>query len=211
MANFDFDKRQIKNIVFDVGSILVGYRWLDMFADHGIDAETAHIVGRGFFDSPYWNKYDAGLITTSELVDRFCETRPEYEAEARWFIDNAIQMRVLRPRVYEEVKKLKDNGYKLYILSNYSHDLFELHTSDLPFREWMDGEMVSYKVNVTKPDPKIYELTRDEFSIVPEESLFFDDRLENVEGAKVVGFNAIHVEDGDEEFLLDCLYELNNI
>jgi len=210
MINFEFDKDKIKNIVFDVGSILIGYRWQDMFADNGYDEKTATAVGKGFFESPNWQLYDAGIITTNELVDRFSKANPEYEAEARWFINNAIQMRVLRPEIWEEVKKLKDNGYKLYILSNYSKDLFELHTNDLPFRQWMDGEMVSYMVNVTKPDPKIYELTRDKFSIKPEESLFFDDRLENVDGAKEVGFNAIHIEDGSVKLLLECLMELNN-
>lgn len=205
MYNIDFDVDKIKNLVFDVGGILIGYRWIDMFKDHGTDSDTALRVGKGLFDSPDWRLYDAGLISSQELIDRFCDRNPDLEEEARWFLDNAIQMRVLRPRVYEEVKRLKEKGYKIYILSNYSYDLFELHTKDLPFRNWTDGELVSYMVNVVKPEKEIYEIISDRFSIEPSESVFFDDRHDNVEGAKACGFNGIHIIDENEELLINYL------
>lgn len=208
MAKYDFEISKIKNLVFDVGSILIGYRWEDMFRDHGTDKEKALAIGKGIFDSPNWTKYDAGLITGKELIDAFCESYPEYEEEARWFLDNAIQMRVPRPRVYEEVKRLKDKGYKLYVLSNYSHDLYELHTKDLPFRNMMDGEVVSYMIHCTKPDKGIYEYLLSKYELDAKECLFFDDRLENVEGARNCGLNAVHIKDESEEILLEYLKEL---
>lgn len=208
MVEFDFDKNKIKNIVFDVGGILVGYRWEEMFNDHGTDSRTAFAIGTGIFDHPNWNKYDAGLITGKQLIDAYCEEHPEYEEEARWFLDNAILMRVLRPKVYEEVKRLKDKGYKLFILSNYSRDLFELHTGDLPFRNWMDGEVVSYMMHCTKPEKGIYEYLLNTHSLNAEECLFFDDRKVNTEGAKACGLNAIHIKDESEELLLEYLKEL---
>lgn len=205
MSKLGFDVTKIKNIVFDVGGILVGYRWVDMFKDHGTDKDTALAVGKGLFDSPNWKLYDSGLISSKELIDRFCDENPHLEEEARWFLDNAIQMRVLRPRVYEQVQRLKDKGYKIYILSNYSHDLFELHTGDLPFRNLTDGELVSYMVNKIKPNKEIYEALVEKFSIIPEESVFFDDRLDNVEGSIKSGFNGIHIINEDEELLLEYL------
>lgn len=208
MAKYDFDISKIKNLVFDVGSILVGYRWEDMFRDHGTDKEKALAIGKGIFDSPNWTKYDAGLITGKELIDAFCESYPEYEEEARWFLGNAIQMRVPRPRVYEHVHRLKEKGYKLYIVSNYSHDLYELHTKDLPFRQMMDGEVVSYMIHCTKPDKGIYEYLLRTYELDAKECLFFDDRLENVEGARDCGLNSVHINDGSEDILLEYLKEL---
>lgn len=205
---FDFDKDNIKNLVFDVGSVLIGYRWRDMFKDHGTDPEIALAVGRGIFDHPNWKLFDSGIISGKELIDSYCDAHPEYAEDARWFIENAIQMRVIRPRVYEELIRLKDKGYKLYILSNYSQELYELHTADLPFRELMDGELVSYMVHALKPDKEIYNILLERFDLVPEESLFFDDRLENVEGAKKLSINALHVKDESEELLLSYLKEL---
>jgi len=203
--DLSFNVKEIKNIVFDVGSILVGYRWMDMFADHGTDPDTALAVGKGLFDSPNWKLYDAGLISSQELIDRFCITYPHLEEEARWFLKNAIQMRVLRPRVYKELERLKGKGYKLYILSNYSHDLFELHTSDLPFRKMMDGELVSYMINEVKPERAIYEELLRRFNLNPKETVFFDDRLENTKGAEALGIIGIHIENESEELLLRYL------
>lgn len=205
MENFDFEINNIKNLVFDVGGILVGYRWEDMFADHGVDEETALKIGKGFFESDNWSLYDSGIITTKQLLDGFCEQFPELSEEATWFLDNAIQMRVKRPRVYEKLNTLKAKGYKIYILSNYSKDLFEIHTGDLPFRKITDGEMVSYMVGAVKPDRKIYEELINRFELDPVETVFFDDRLDNIEGAKKHGIKGIHIEEQDEDLLISYL------
>lgn len=205
MENFDFEINNIKNLVFDVGGILVGYRWEDMFADHGVDEETALKIGKGFFESDNWSLYDSGIITTKQLLDGFCEQFPELSEEATWFLDNAVQMRVKRPRVYEKLNTLKAKGYKIYILSNYSKDLFELHTGDLPFRKITDGEMVSYMVGAVKPDRKIYEELINRFELDPVETVFFDDRLDNIEGAKKHGIKGIHIEEQDEDLLISYL------
>lgn len=199
------DTSKIKNIIFDVGGILIGFRWLEMFADHGTDKETAERIGKGFFNNPNWQKMDAGLIMLPELIDDFCERHPDLEEDARWFLGNAVQMRVERPRVWEEVKRLKEKGYKLYILSNYGSELFEQHTGDLPFRALMDGAVVSYQVNYTKPDKAIYEHLLNKYSLNGEESIFFDDMKENVESARRCGINAVHIENQSEEMLIDWL------
>lgn len=204
-VKLEFDINNIKNIVFDVGSVLIGYRWEDMFADHGTDRSVAQAVGRGLFDSPNWKLFDSGHISLQELIDRFCVEHPDLEEEVRWFIDNAIQMRVIRPRVYAELNRLKDKGYKLYILSNYSYELYELHTSDLPFRKIMDGELVSYMIKELKPNIAIYEELVNRFNLNPTETVFFDDRLENAKGAEAVGIKGVHIENESEELLLDYL------
>lgn len=198
-------KTKIKNLIFDVGGILIGYRWEDMFKDHGTDVEIAQRIGHGIFDSDDWDRFDSGLIDSDVLLENFCRENPDLKDDATWFFHNAILMRVLRPRVYEELVRLKEKGYKLYILSNYSEELFELHTSDLPFRKLMDGEMVSYMVNVTKPKSGIYEAIRDRFNLRPEESVFFDDRIENVSAAEEFGFMGCHIKDQSEELLLSIL------
>ena len=205
MVSFDFDVKKIKNLVFDVGGILLGYRWEDMFKDHGTDREKALRIGRGLFDSEDWTLYDSGFISTKELIDRFCIKYPDLEEEARWFLNNAILMRVPREKVYEELEIIKEKGYKISLLSNYSQELFELHTSDLPFRKITDGELVSYMVKTVKPNREIYEILRDRFSLNPIESVFFDDREDNVNGAIACGFNGVHIKDQSEELLLEYL------
>ena len=54
-----------------------------------------------------------------------------------------------------------------------------------------DGGVFSWKEKCMKPDPEIYEILLKRYKIVPEQALFFDDRPENVEGARKVGINGV--------------------
>ena len=68
-----------------------------------------------------------------------------------------------------------------------------MHTKGAKFLNVLDGGVVSYQVHVLKPDREIYEILLEKYSLKAEECLFFDDRMDNVEGAKKVGIQAIQV------------------
>ena len=199
---------QMKNIIFDVGNVLIGYRWREMCLDEGWDEEKTERIGRGFFLNPKWSDVDAGLVSVDEVVEDVARQYPAYREEARWFFENGEKMTVGRPRVWELVKKLKEKGYGIYLLSNYSEKLFRMHTEGLPFWESVDGYVVSYEIHVIKPNPPIYEHLLQKYCLKAEECLFFDDRPENTEAAENLGMEAVTVVDGSEEFLLRELKKL---
>lgn len=198
----------MKNIIFDVGSVLIGYRWKDMCLEAGWEEEKADKIGRGFFDSPLWPDFDAGLVTTEELIGSVAEKYPDLEEDARWFIGSGKKMVIERPRIWELMRKLKEKGYGIYLLSNYSEELFALHTTDLPFWEFVDGGVISYQIRQIKPNPKIYQHLMQKYGLKPEECIFFDDREENTEGARRLGMQAVTVVDGSEELLAEELGKL---
>ena len=101
----------MKNIIFDIGSVLIGYRWQDMCRDAGWDKEKADRIGRGFFLNPLWPDFDAGLITTEELIGSVAEEHPGLEKDARWFITGGKKMIVERPKVWELAVRLKEKGF----------------------------------------------------------------------------------------------------
>lgn len=195
----------IKNLIFDAGGVLIGYRWEEMFSEKGISSNIANRIGDGIFHEEGWNKFDAGLITLEEIVDDFCNKNKDIEKETRWFIDNAILMRVKRPRVYEKLRILKEKGYKLFVLSNYSKRLFDLHLNDIGVRELMDGEVISYQIHKLKPEQEIYDELINRYSLNRDECIFFDDREENVNAAIKYGINAVKITDQNEEVLLQEL------
>ncbi len=198
----------MKNIIFDIGSVLIGYRWKDMCLEAGWKEEKADKIGRGFFDSPLWPDFDAGLVTTEELVRSVAEKYPDLEEDARWFIRSGKKMVIERPKIWELMKKLKEKGYGIYLLSNYSEELFALHTTDLPFWEFVDGGVISYQIRQIKPNPPIYQHLMQKYDLKPEECIFFDDREENTEGARRLGIQAVTVVDGSEELLAEELEKL---
>lgn len=198
----------MKNIIFDIGSVLIGYRWRDMCLDAGWDEEKADKVGRAFFLNPLWPDFDAGIVGTKELLASVAKEYPGLEEDARFFITGGKKMTVERPEVWKLAEKLKEKGYRIYLLSNYSEELFTVHTEGLPFLDFADGRVISYEIHEIKPNPAIYEYLLQKYQLKAEECLFFDDRPENTEAARKLGMEAVTVVDGSEELLLRELEKL---
>lgn len=190
----------IKNIIFDVGDVLVEYRWMDMMMDYGLSPEDARRVGTEMFDSYLWaDRLDLGLLTVEEVIREYHKEFPQDGDLIEWFILHGEQMYVPRPEVWEKVARLKRKGYKIYILSNYSEYLFKKHTDGASFWPYIDGKVVSYEIHKGKPDPEIYHHLLNQYAIKPEESLFLDDRAENIAAAEKLGIHGIQVT--SREFL----------
>lgn len=191
--------KKYKNIIFDVGNVLLSYRWRAMLTDYGLSLDEAERVGHEMFDCPekIWSKFDLGIETDEQIIEDFEKLYPFDKKPIRWFIEHGEYMEVPRPKIWEAVHQLKNAGYHLYILSNYPESLFKKHTEYADFMNYMDGLMVSYMINKAKPSADIYKALCDKYSLKPEESIFFDDRAENVQGAIDFGMDSELVTDQD--------------
>lgn len=180
----------VKNLIFDVGNVLIEYCWNQMLMDYGVKPEDVETTGREIFDNALWDEFDLGNLPTQEIVERYCKALPQYEDLLRWFFGHLEMMPVMRPDVWERVHALKEKGYRIYLLSNYSEDFFNNHTKDAAFIKDLDGRLVSYEVHLMKPDPAIYQCLLDRYDLKPEESVFFDDRPENTKAAQDLGITS---------------------
>ena len=111
-----------------------------------------------------------------------------------------------REAVWKRMSELKEKGYNIYILSNYSEYLFRKHTEQLPFRKILDGGIVSYQTGAIKPEVEIYTHLLEKYDLDPKECIFFDDIEANVEAAKSVGIKSRLIT--SEEALLKELESL---
>ena len=184
-----------KNIIFDVGDVLLDYRWQQMLMDYGLDEAEAYRVGRELFDDPdgLWHEYDLGVKSQEEIIQEFEQKHPKDAEVIRWFISHGEYMHVARPAIWKLVHQLKEVGYHLYILSNYPEILFRKHTQYADFMDDMEGMVVSYMIHVGKPERVVYQTLCDRYGLNKEECLFFDDRAENVQGAIDFGMRAKRV------------------
>ena len=184
-----------KNIIFDVGDVLLDYRWQQMLMDYGLDESEAYRVGRELFDDPdgLWHEYDLGVKSQEEIIQEFEQKHPKDAEVIRWFISHGAYMHVARPAIWKLVHQLKEAGYHLYILSNYPEILFKKHTQYADFMDDMEGMVVSYMLHVGKPERIVYQTLCDRYGLNKEECLFFDDRAENVQGAIDFGMRAKRV------------------
>lgn len=195
----------IENLIFDVGNVLLEYRWYQMLLDFGLTEEEAQTARPLIFDNKLWNEFDLGNLTTQEIIDRYCVELPQYEELLRWFFGHLELMHVARPDIWKRVHDLKEKGYRIYLLSNYSEDFFNIHTKDADFMNDIDGRLVSYEVHLMKPDPAIYKCLLDKYELKAEESVFFDDRLENTQAAEALGIKSYTIT--SKEYLLSVLNE----
>ena len=196
----------VKNLVFDVGGVLVGFRWPDMLRDHGVPEELLRPFGETVFADPLWLEFDLENVPFEEVKRRYMEKYPEWAELIDWFLTHSELMKVDRPRVWAEIRRLKRKGYRIYLLSNYSSVLLESHIGKAPFLDDLDGQVVSFMIHAIKPDPAIYRELFRRYDLNPEESLFFDDREENCEASRALGMDAVLVT--GEEMLVSYLKAL---
>ncbi len=181
----------IKNLIFDVGGVLIGYRWKEMLTeDFGLSDEKAEEIGHMIFDDPIWRDFDRGCVPVDQLVGHYCKDHPEDEDLIRRFFYGNDKMATEREAVWERMRQLKEKGYGIYILSNYSEYLFKKHTDPMPFRKMLDGGVVSYQIGAVKPEIEIYTHLLEKYGLDPKECVFFDDIKANVEAAKKAGIKS---------------------
>lgn len=184
----------IKNIIFDVGNVLVEYNPDGLMRRLGFDEETLQAVNQAVFQNELWNESDRGVLSPEELLEAFIANNPAYEKEIRQVIDAVGDTISLMPYTVEWVKGLKERGYHLYILSNYAEYTYEKTSHKMEFLPYMDGVVFSYRCKLIKPEKEIYEYICETYGLKPEESVFLDDREDNVQAARNMGMNGIEFE-----------------
>ena len=91
------------------------------------------------------------------------------------------------------LENLKCKNYHCYALSNWSAETFKGMTTEYPFLNKFDGLIISGEEKIVKPNSEIYELAINRFNLIPNESVFIDDNLDNINAAKDLGFKTIHL------------------
>ena len=193
----------INTIIFDMGNVLVDFRWEAVFREMGLTGERFDRMAAATVLDPVWNEFDRGIWTDEMMREAFVERAPELEDEINEFFYERFPQ-ILRKFDYtdEWIETLKGKGYRTYILSNFSEKALREAASELDYIDRVDGAVISFKVNMIKPDPGIYEHLMEKYGIVPEEAVFIDDNADNIEAARKLGLNTILFtgrEDADRE------------
>lgn len=188
----------IRNIIFDVGNVLVEYSWERMLKALHITGEAYDAVAKATVLSPMWNELDRSLLSDEEILEGFIQNAPEYEKETRLVWDNIPESIHCYDYSVEWVREFRKKGYGTYILSNYSKRGYEMTKQELPFVADMDGVLFSYEVKLVKPEPEIYQTLLKKFQLKPEECVFLDDNEKNIIAAREAGIHAIHFRNKEQ-------------
>lgn len=188
----------IKNIIFDVGKVLVSYEPDEYMKSLGLSQEEMDAINGAMFKNKNWDLMDQGVLGQKEALEKFIEGAPAYEATIRQIYDTIGKTVELYPYAMEWLTELKEKGYHLYILSNYSEQMMKQTKDKLSFLSLVDGAVFSYECKLMKPESVMYEHLCHKYQLYASECVFVDDRLENVEGARKCGIQAIQFENYEQ-------------
>lgn len=179
------------NVIFDIGMVLIDFEF-EKFVRSILDEQTADKVIAAMWKSGDWCELDKGVLTDEQVLQRFISHAPDCEKQIRLVFARLGECPKLRSFAIPLIEKLKAQGHKVFYLSNYFSFLIHAAPWALEFVPLTDGGIFSCFEKLTKPDPRIYELLCERYSLKPEDCVFIDDTLANTESAQKLGMKGIH-------------------
>ena len=182
----------IKNIIFDLGGVVLKYDIRNYLTSIGIDESEQEIYKKLIWSSEEWQKGDSGTITYEELIERLSNKYP-MDTKIRYILENKNNNILLSEmsESVEYIKALKNRSYKIYFLSNISKWDIEYNIKRFEFFKLQDGAIYSCDIKYLKPDKECYYALLNKYNLKAEECIFIDDTKVNVESANEIGIKGI--------------------
>lgn len=185
----------ITTIIFDIGNVLADFTWKEHYESFGYDEEMVERIAKATVKNPAWNEVDRGVLSMEEIIQSFIDSDPEIEREIREVLGDTSSIVKRNDYAIPWLQELKSKGYRVLYLSNFSEKAEKDCALALDFIPYMDGGILSYQEKVIKPMPEIYQRLIDRYDLKPEECVFMDDTVANLEGAQKFGIHTIHFHD----------------
>lgn len=168
----------IKVIAFDLVGVLVTERDIDLTTE---EDKLERMFGSNINDSDYLmearkliDKDSILMRTTEELIDKLYKVKDD--------------------NLFEKIKR-KYNNVKIIIATNHVSFVRNFIGENLGV-DYLDDVLISAEIHKVKPNSDFYNHILDKFDLKPEELLFIDDNIDNIDGAKRLGINTIKVNKG---------------
>ena len=190
----------VETIIFDLGGVLLNI-------DYYLTQKAFEQLGVLHFDQAYSQAKQSSLFDDLEIG----KLNPDqFRDEARRIlapgltnkqIDSAwnamlLDLPVIRVQMLKNIR----NKYRTFLLSNTNQIHYEAYTKYLEqahgfvdFAELMEKQYLSFQIGLRKPNADCFQLILDENKLNPNTTLFIDDSIQHVEGAKAVGLQAYHL------------------
>jgi glucose-1-phosphatase len=180
----------IKNIIFDIGNVLISFKPADFLEKKGYSPETGNKILNDIFKSTEWECLDKGNLTTTEAIEKI-SARSSLKRDEIASLFN-LRTKIMYP-IHRNIKllpELKKRGFKLYFLSNFPEDIFDEVFNGYEFFKFFDGGLISSRIKCAKPDIRIFEILTEKYFLSKNECLFIDDIEINTRAAKFFGIES---------------------
>ena len=183
----------IKTIFFDIGGVLIDihpertYQYLSDSAD----VEVSMVKESFPWDAH--DQYERGIMNNEDWFITYKESLPQPCCLKRSDFWNAWKLLLGEEKNTVNILEALNKQYSIWLLSNTNpkHIQDEIEKRYL-FPSLVNGAVYSFDVGVRKPEKEIYEIAIQRANANPQECLFIDDLLENIQAAKQIGIEGVH-------------------
>lgn len=177
-------------VVFDIGNVLVGWDPRNLFRKVMDELRMDELLSTAL--SLDFVRHTDVAASFADAVEERAAAYPEFAEALRLFHGRWLE--TLGPPIEANVallRRLRASGRPVYALSNFAAETFALAENLHPFLKAFDARVISGHVGVAKPDRRIFEILFERVGRPPEELLFVDDSLANVQASEALGMPAI--------------------
>ena len=180
-----------KNLIFDFGKVLVDYDFEAFLRTYILDTARCQAVNAVLCAVELQLLLDREVRPFEVIMEEWIGGNREFESEIRYFSEHYPEIVTHEVEgMYDLLTQLKAEGFKLYGLTNWCSKV-HLTMAQFPIFKLLDGQIISSEEKVIKPEPEIYQRLFKKFRIKPEECIFTDDKVENIEGGRRLGMDGI--------------------
>ena len=201
----------IRNIIFDLGNVIINYNQEQIIKNFTKKEEEIKYIYDEIFHAPEWELMDLGNITNDEAIEVINKRNEfKYQKLTDNFLHEWYKEQEINRDIVEIAKKLKRNGYKLFVLSNMANLTYEYFKND-EFFSLCTGIIISAHEHLIKPDEKVFRLLLDRYKLNAEECLFIDDdpSEQNYKTANKIGIQGRRIIPNQAEDVRKLLLEFN--
>ena len=193
------------DIILDMGNVLLEWNKDKILKAVAKTQKDYLILDKSIFQSGLWERLDLGTLTREELVDKVLSLLGDcYQKKVEEVIWNWPAYIDIYTEVFPLLARLKENGHRIFVLSNTSPVFYELLKNQLaPLAKILDGFVLSCDIKVIKPDRKMFEEILSKYELDPANCVFLDDLADNTKMAESLGIKAYQVKQRSD--LVDIL------
>lgn len=179
-----------KNIIFDFGNVLVQWHPEQVYGEYFGDEAKAWWFLRHVVDMDWRQRIDAGE-SQDACIRELQERQPEYREAIELYRSKWREMLTGEVPGMRQLLSEVQQKYEVYGLTNWSMETFPEAREHFGILQMIDRYVVSGAEHLVKPDPRLFQVLLDRYSLRAEDCTFVDDNPVNVNTARAMGMRGI--------------------
>lgn len=202
--------KKYKNIVFDMGNVLLDFSPHTIVLKFTTDQKHIHTLVHEIFLKQEWLDLDQGIMDEEEAYISITQRLDQkYYPIVKNILNHWHESLVERDEMINLLELLKLKGYKLYLFSNASKRFYTYY-KNFKCLTYFDKMIISADIKHSKPSKEFYSIASNLCQIELQDSFFIDDSAQNILNAYRIGMDG-YIHNGSYQLLYQYLQNLNII